>query len=113
MHMHLEVSFNAGMLPIITVAEPGAQGAVVFGTHGIGVKTPSAAAVAEATVGFAIEEHIPNVGMFTIGLESMILAAGVPAMTLFAGRTASASGSHAKAACHHRTGSYLICHRNT
>ena len=94
--MHLEVSFNAGMLPIMTVAEPGAQGAVVFGTQGIGVRTPNAAAVAEATVGFASEEHIPKVGIFTMGLLSMMLAAGAPAIVLFAGRTASGAGATPK-----------------
>ena len=35
--------------------------------QGIGVSTPRAAAVAAATVGFAIELHIPNGMMFTIG----------------------------------------------
>ena len=35
------------------VGDPGAQGAGMTGTHGIGVRTPSAAAVAAATVGFA------------------------------------------------------------
>jgi hypothetical protein len=67
MHMHLEVLFKAGIFPISTVGEPGAQGAAVFGMHGIGVKTPNAAAVAEATVGLAMDEHIPKVGIFVIG----------------------------------------------
>ena len=96
MHMHLEVSFSAGMLPIMTVAEPGTHGAVVFGMQGMGVRTPNAAAVAEATVGFASEEHIPKVGMFTMGWWSMILAAGAPAIVLFVGRTASAAGATPK-----------------
>jgi hypothetical protein len=55
LHMSLEESFSAGLFFIITLAEPGAQGAVVNGIHGIGVSTPDAAAVAEATVGFAID----------------------------------------------------------
>src|SRR5437870_4664119 len=60
LHMHLEVLFNAGIGPIITVGEPGAQGAGVTGTQGIGVSTPRAAAVAAATIGLASDWHIPN-----------------------------------------------------
>src|SRR5258708_7917935 len=96
LHMHLEVLFNAGMLPIFIVVEPGAQGALVTGMHGMGVNTPRAAAVAEATVGFAREEHIPNVGMFAIGLLSMILAAGAPAMVLLSGGTINEAGATPK-----------------
>ena len=49
------------------------------GTHGIGVKTPRAAAVAAATVGFESVLHIPNVEIFTIGEKSIIVAIGNPA----------------------------------
>lgn len=45
--------FNAGVFPIITVGDPGAHGAGSTGMQGIGVRTPKAAAVAEATVGLA------------------------------------------------------------
>lgn len=65
--MHLLESFSAGMNPIWTFAEPGAQGAGIAGTQGIGVSTPAAAAVADATVGFAGDLHIPNPEMFIIG----------------------------------------------
>jgi hypothetical protein len=44
--------------------------------HGMGVSTPRAAAVAEATSGFAIEEHMPKGIIFTIGTWSMMLASG-------------------------------------
>jgi len=64
----MEESFRAGMLAIGTVGEPGVHGATVFGMHGIGVNTPRAADVAEITVGFVGELHIPNGMMFTIGL---------------------------------------------
>ena len=37
--------------------------------HGIGVSTPSAAAVAAATIGLASDVHIPNGGMLTTGGE--------------------------------------------
>ena len=53
--------------PTNTVGDPGAQGAAVTGTQGIGVKTPNAAAVAAATCGFAMEVHIPKGMILTIG----------------------------------------------
>jgi len=65
---------SAGILAIITVGEPGAHGATVTGIHGMGVSTPSAAAVALATKGFAIDEHIAKGNILTIGLLSSILA---------------------------------------
>lgn len=52
----------------------GAQGAVITGTHGIGVSTPIAAAVAEATVGFDIDWHMPKGIMLVIGAISMMFA---------------------------------------
>lgn len=63
-----EVSFKAGKLLTGFVGEPGAQGATVFGTHGIGVRTPAAAVVAEAVAGKAGQLHTPNGLMFTMGL---------------------------------------------
>jgi hypothetical protein len=82
--MHLEVLFRAGMLPSSIVGEPGTQGAAITGTQGMGVSTPRAAAVAAATVGFVKDWHMPNGGMFAIGLLSMIVAAGgPPVITLF------------------------------
>ena len=75
--MHLLVLFKPGKLPTMTVAEPGAQG-VVTGMHGMGVSTPRAAAVAAATVGFAIEVHMANGGILAMGAKSMMLAAGGP-----------------------------------
>ena len=62
------------------VGDPGVHGAVVAGMQGMGVNTPRAAAVAEATVGFAMDMHIPKVGMLVMGIISMMVAAGVPAM---------------------------------
>lgn len=52
-HISLDELFSAGMLAIITVAHPGAQGAAIIGVQGIGVSTPRAAAVAAATAGLA------------------------------------------------------------
>jgi hypothetical protein len=94
-HMHLDVLFKAGWPPIMQVAEPGTHGAVT-GTQGIGVNTPKAAAVAEATVGFAMDVHIPKVGMLVIGIQSAIVAAGVPAMVLLVGNTTRAEGATPK-----------------
>jgi hypothetical protein len=78
MHMHLDVALRAGTPPIFTVGEPGAQGAVITGTHGTGVSTPEAAVVAVATAGFVGVMHMPKVGMFTKGTMSAIVAAGGP-----------------------------------
>ncbi len=87
------------MLAIRTVGEPGAHGAGITGMHGIGVNTPNAAAVADATVGFASDEHMPNGMMFTSGLLSMMLASGVTVSVLFAGNTTSELGAAPKLHC--------------
>ena len=50
-----------------TVGDPGAQGVVVAGMHGIGVRTPRAAVVAAATVGFDGAEHMPKGEIFFPG----------------------------------------------
>jgi hypothetical protein len=65
--MHVEVLFKAGMLAMRTVGEPGVHGATTTGMHGMGVKTPNAAAVAAATEGFAGLIHAPKGMMFTMG----------------------------------------------
>ena len=92
--MHLDKSSSAGMFPISFVGVPGIHGAAVIGVQGIGVSTPKAAEVAEATAGLARERHIANPGMFTKGLLSMMLAAGMlAAKTLFTGRTINEPGA--------------------
>jgi hypothetical protein len=75
------------MLATVTVEEPGAHGAVVTGMQGMGVNTPDAADVADATIGFASDWHIPNGMIFAIGILSMMLAIGVVVLTIFVGRT--------------------------
>ena len=67
---------RAGMPPIITVGEPGFHGPAGTGMQGIGVRTPSAAAVAAATCGFDNDWHMPNGGMFMFGTMSITLPAG-------------------------------------
>ncbi len=65
--------FNAGVPSTKTVTAPGAQGAVITGVQGWGVRTPNAAEVADATAGFAKDKHIPK-GIFGV---SVILAVGL------------------------------------
>lgn len=72
-HIHLLLLVSAGMFITFTIALPGAQGAGITGTHGIGVSTPIAADVAAETVGLAIERHMPKVGMFA-GVKSIVVA---------------------------------------
>jgi hypothetical protein len=71
MHINFELLFNAGILPINTVGEPGAQGATVLGTQGPGVKTGPF-----QLVGFDGELHTPKGKILTMGLLSMMVAAG-------------------------------------
>ena len=93
MHISLLVLVSVGKPWVSTCGFPGAQGAVVQGTHGIGVSTPQAAEVADATVGLARERHIPKVGILTIGLLSMILATNLPCiMELRGGNTTRGTG---------------------
>jgi len=94
--MHFDVLFKPGIPLTSTVGEPGAQGAGVTGIQGIGVNTPNAAAVAEATIGFANELHIPKGGMFIIGTLSMILAAGGPCPNTVGTATTSVLGATPK-----------------
>lgn len=77
MHMSLLFIFIAGILPVKTVGKKGTQGArAVIGMHGMGDRTPKAAAVAAATIGFAIEEQTPNGITFKNGLLSIKLRPG-------------------------------------
>jgi hypothetical protein len=94
-HMQLSVQtlVKAGIPPTITVAEPGDQGATVLGMQGIGVRTPEAAVVAEATVGLANELHMTKGITLTMGILSIMLAAGtLLAFTRFAGKKTKEPG---------------------
>lgn len=80
-----------------TVGQPGAQGAGITGTQGMGVSTPMAAAVAEATVGLDMEVHMPKGMMFFIGTLSMMVAAGIlEVRVLFSGVTTRLEGAMPK-----------------
>ena len=78
-HMHISLLslVSVGAPNVLTKTLPGDHGAVVLGIQGIGVSTPQAAEVAEATDGLASERHMPKLGILTIGLLSMILAMGL------------------------------------
>jgi hypothetical protein len=97
--MSLELLLRAGLFATNTVGHPGAQGAEVIGVQGIGVSTPSAAAVAEATAGFAMELHIPKGIIFINGILSIIVAAGIVAFTMLVGRTIRVLGATPKLHC--------------
>jgi hypothetical protein len=97
MHINLELLFSAGILPINTVGEPGAHGATVLGIQAAGVKTPNFAAVAAATAGFEIVLHIPKGKILTMGLLSIMVAAGfIDVNTFFAGNTINVAGATPK-----------------
>ena len=68
-HMQLqqELLLSAGIISTSTVGEPGAHGVTVAGMHGMGVSTPRAAEVADATEGLARLEHMPKGRIFTMG----------------------------------------------
>lgn len=79
-HMHMLFSLMQGEPLIITVGLPGVQGPAGVGTQAAGVKTPSLAAVAAATIGFRMLLHMGNGGMFTMGAICVMFAAGNPSM---------------------------------
>jgi hypothetical protein len=62
---------------LISSLPPGAHGATITGMQGMGVSTPMAAAVADATVGLDMDWHMPKGMMFTIGAKSIIVALGL------------------------------------
>jgi hypothetical protein len=93
MHSHMHSLVRAGIPVIVTDMAPGAHGATVTGTHGIGVSTPRAAAVAEATSGLLGVVHIPKVGIFSMGTMSMMVAAGKPLAITPVGVALSGAGT--------------------
>ncbi|MEY2420288.1 MAG: hypothetical protein QOI95_355 [Acidimicrobiaceae bacterium] len=95
--LHIDGDVSAGTFPMTVFAAPGFHGPAGTGMHGIGVSTPSAAAVAAATIGFEGLVHMPKGGMFIIGTMSLIVAAGFPSMsTRLAGSTLSVDGAMPK-----------------
>ena len=93
-HIVVQPECSAGWPSTMTFVAPGVQGDVVTGTHGAGVKAPSLAAVAAATVGFDIVPHMPKVGMLTMGANAWMFAAGVSHVTgVPIGTTVSGTGT--------------------
>lgn len=91
LHVHSECS--AGSPSIVTLDAPGVHGLVVAGTHGAGVRTPPAAAVAAATAGFDVVPHMPKDGMLSIGWNAWMVPARVSQVTgVPVGRTVSGTG---------------------
>lgn len=78
-HMHLQSCVRQGF-PCAKTILPAGIHALVAGMHGCGVNTPSAAAVAAATCGFANDVHIPKGAIFAIGAASVIVAVGFPSL---------------------------------
>jgi hypothetical protein len=94
LHINFGILLSTGILAISTVGAPSVHGAVVTGIHGMGVSTPIAAEVAAATVGLARLMHAPNGMIFTMGLLSIILAAGMFAgIVRFTGKTIRLDGA--------------------
>ena len=87
-HSQIESLVSAGMPLIRTVGAPGAHGATMAGTHGTGA--PRAA----MTAGLAGELHAPKVAIFSSGTKSIMVAAGVGAVTNApSGTTTSGTGA--------------------
>lgn len=77
----------ASFPPIFTLLHALLQSCAVQGIHGMGVRTPSAAAVAAATMGFAGLEHIPKGRIFKNGTWSDFTATGRVEFTFLSGIT--------------------------
>jgi hypothetical protein len=73
--LQIAVLGKAGKDPILTLNALGFQGPSGIGMQDMGVKTPSAAVVAAATVGFARDVHILNGKILTMGAKSMTIVA--------------------------------------
>ena len=95
-HMALQLLSNVGNPPVNTAVLPVIQGVTVMGMQGIGVRTPSAAAVAAATMGLAMLEHIPKVGISAMGVKFIIVPTWVIAVTMAMGVAFSVAGAAPK-----------------
>lgn len=76
-HMRVALDARPGEPPTIGVLAH-IQRPAGEGIQGIGVRTPRAAAVAEATWGFAIDLHIPQGVTLLMGATSLMVSAGLP-----------------------------------
>lgn len=88
---------SAGMFFTLTNGAPGDHGEAVAGMQGMGVSTPIAVAVADATIGFAGEVHMPKGRIFLKGVKSKIVAAGIfCAVDSLSGMTSKLEGAKPK-----------------
>jgi len=109
-HVSTEVLFRAGMLASSTVGAPVIHGAGVAGMQGTGVGTPMAAEVADTKAGLVGDMHMPKGMMLTMGLLSMMLAAGwLLVITLFCGSTMSVLIPGGTANMHFKTAPLQTC----
>jgi hypothetical protein len=71
-HIHDTFPFlsKAGLPQTLTFEDAADHFPVTIGIHGIGVRTPKAATVAAATIGFAKDLHNKNGKIFKKGIES-------------------------------------------
>ncbi len=91
---HCAPATTTGMPPTSVCGAIGVHGPAITGTQGIGVSTPSAAAVAAATVGLASDWHMPNGGMFAPVTTSPMLATGRPSTVGRGATTFSVDGAN-------------------
>jgi hypothetical protein len=90
---NIQLASSIGMPPKKTEADPGLHGPAGAGMHGMGVRTPRAAAVAAATAGFARLIQTPKEGTFSIGMISVILPACMGPPTTGGGRKVNVPGA--------------------
>lgn len=94
--LHIDPATRAGSFAQSVNGAIGAQGPAITGTHGIGVSTPRAAAVAAATVGLDSDIHMAKGTMLTMGAMSMIVATGRPSTRALGATTFSVDGAMPK-----------------
>lgn len=101
-HAHINVLplFSAGRLPTKTLGVGLSHDPAGTGMHGIGVRTPKAAAVAAETMGLAKLLHMPKGGIFAMGVMSVSPPTGWPPMTTFGiGKAVKGTGISPKGHC--------------
>ncbi len=69
-HISLQSCVRQGFPPIMMVGFVGIHVPAGTGVQGWGVRTPSAAAVADATAGLASDVHMPKGPTFVMGAQS-------------------------------------------
>ena len=92
-HSSFEVLLSAGRFSINTLLEPGIQGAAVFGMHGaLNLALSAPGTLIDATAGLDILPHMPKGIIFSIGVKSIIVAAGLDTVFTVDGITCKTDG---------------------